>query len=402
MSNQAKSHPDLAKLLIAQVPADFADWLDFVAIGALLAFTWQVDPVVFAFLAVAMGLPYLIIGPFAGVLVDRTDTKTGLVLSNLGRAATTLSLFFAPDWPTLIVLVALRSAVDSFFTPAKQAAIQSLSTPKTRTRANSISHGINQASKIFAPSIGGALLIWTTPHVIFLLNTVVSMIAVALFLRMAPLPSTLDTDSENEDGIFQTLKKGFSEVRGKPILRNALGMMAAGYFAMFFYDTLIAPLTRQLGFTETDLGLTIAAVGAGGVLGAVGMSLIKYMPRPFAWIAAGAFISAITVFGLGAADVFALPIAAITFFACFFILGIATSLTVIPFRTVIQNTVTESAMGRVTSISEALNTIALLTAPFIGALIASLSTFGMAFIFGAFVMLGVGIQAVRLRNGRQL
>lgn len=32
-----RSNPGLGTLLFAQVPADFADWLDFVAIGTVLA-----------------------------------------------------------------------------------------------------------------------------------------------------------------------------------------------------------------------------------------------------------------------------------------------------------------------------------------------------------------------------
>ena len=46
--------------------------------------------------------------------------------------------------------------------------------------------------------------------------------------------------------------------------------MAAGFWAMFLYDSLIAPLVAGLGFDETELGLILAAVGAGGVLGALG------------------------------------------------------------------------------------------------------------------------------------
>lgn len=70
----------------------------------------------------ALGLPYLLIGPIAGVLVDRTAIKSVLILSNLGRGLVTLALAFAPGWQVLLALVFLRSTVDTFYTPAKQAA----------------------------------------------------------------------------------------------------------------------------------------------------------------------------------------------------------------------------------------------------------------------------------------
>lgn len=66
----AQNRP-LAQLLAAHIPSDLADWFNYVAIAALLAYVWQVETPVFALLAVAMGLPFVVIGPLAGMLADR-------------------------------------------------------------------------------------------------------------------------------------------------------------------------------------------------------------------------------------------------------------------------------------------------------------------------------------------
>ncbi len=66
---------NMRRILAAQLPADFADWLDYVAIISLLTYTWHVDPVYFAWFIVCLTLPYVFIGPFAGTLVDRMDIK---------------------------------------------------------------------------------------------------------------------------------------------------------------------------------------------------------------------------------------------------------------------------------------------------------------------------------------
>ncbi|MEO0931262.1 MAG: hypothetical protein AAFY14_11535, partial [Pseudomonadota bacterium] len=68
-----------------------------------------------------------------------------------------------------------------------------------------------------------------------------------------------------------------------------------------------------------------------------------------------------------------------------------------PFRTIIQNNVSSARIGRVTALSEAVNTVALLTAPFIGAAIASAFSIGASFICGGVVMLLVAIRAMQLR-----
>lgn len=255
---------DLRKLLLAQLPADFADWLDFVAIGTLLAFVWGAPSHAYAFLAVGMGAPYLIIGPFAGVLVDRLPVRSVLIGSNVGRALATGALFFAESWVVLVVLVAVRSSVDSFFTPAKQAALQTLTTSEDRASANGLSHGINQASKIVAPGAGGVFLIWFSPAIIFAINAAISLVAAVLCTRLKKAERSENATETGESGLWNDVQQGLRYVRSHVIVRTVMLMMAAMYFAMFIYDTFIAPLARGLGFEQQHLGYALAAVGAGG------------------------------------------------------------------------------------------------------------------------------------------
>ena len=58
--------PALRQLMAASVPADLADWLDYVAIIALVVYSWGQGPFALAWLTVAMSLPALVVGP--GVL----------------------------------------------------------------------------------------------------------------------------------------------------------------------------------------------------------------------------------------------------------------------------------------------------------------------------------------------
>ena len=388
----------LRRLLAAQVPSDFADWLDFVAIGALLAFAWQAEARVFAFLAVALGAPYLFVGPFAGALVDRADARKVMALANLGRAVVTVSFVFAPNWPVLLALVALRSTVDSFYSPAKQTALQAYTAEGGRARANAVSYGINQASKIAAPAIGGTWLIWWEPQAVFLANAGVSVLAALMVLRLAPLPPVQAAEGEAAPGMLASVREGLAEIGGSPVLRATLGMMAAGYFAMFFYDTLIPPLTRDLGLSETDLGLAMAFVGAGGVIGALGLGGLAERVRPFVLIATGSLISASVVGGFGWAEMVGQSLPKPLFLAGFAVLGLTSALMLVPYRTVIQSATRPEAMGRVSALNEALNTSALLVAPFIGAAIAEATRIGGAFVAGALIMALIALRAATLRQ----
>lgn len=391
---QTLSNSNLRRLLAAQIPADFADWLDYVAIASLLAFTWNSPPIAFAFFAVCLGLPYLIIGPFAGVIVDRTPLKHVLIASNIGRAIVTLTFVLAPSWPVLVALVLLRSSVDAFYTPAKQAAIQALSPREALMSANGLSHAIRQSSKIIAPALGGALLLVLEPSQIFLLNACVSLSAAALMWRLAAVPKI---ETEKHQSMIAAVREGFATVRNSVPLRMVLIIMAAGYFSIFIYDTLIPPLTKELGFSQTTFALATAAVGSGGLIGALLFSLGKGSPRPFLLIGIGAAISGTLITIPGAFEIGGWAMPQPLFLAVFFVIGFATTMVIIPVRTIIQQETDPTQIARVTAIGEATNTTAMLTAPFIGAVIASVFSVGVSFVVGGVIM---GILAVWTRKGR--
>ncbi|HQY43202.1 MAG TPA: MFS transporter [Paracoccaceae bacterium] len=391
------SNPPLRRLLLAQAPADFADWMDAVAIIALLAYHWHVAPLIFAFLAVAFALPYLIVGPAAGALVDRMDVRRILILSNLGRGLATLALAFAPGWPTLLALIALRGAVDCFFGPAKQAALQALAPSDQRMAANGLSHAINQASKIVAPSLGGLALIVWSPGGVFLANAAMSFAAAALVLGLPRLPPA-PRSGQSEGGLFAHIRDGLAEVRGNPLVLGTLGLMAAGYFAMFFYDTLIAPLIRDLGLSQSGLGLAIAAVGAGGVAGALWAGTGKSPRRPFLWIAGGSVLSGLLIGGLGFAELLDRRLSLPLVCALFAVIGFATSLLIVPTRVILQNEVAPERIGRITALGEAANSLAILIAPFPGAALASAFSTGAAFVAGAALMLLAAFWALALNR----
>ena len=298
----------------------------------------------------------------------------------------TFAFFFADDWPVLIMLVALRSSMDSFFTSAKQAAIQALTTKEDRASANGLSHGINQASKIVAPGAGGTFLIWFAPNAIFILNAVVSASAAILAMRLHNIDRPGVQGDSGQGSVLSGVRSGVDIVRQPPMIRTILLIMAASYFAMFIYDTFIAPLTRDLNFEPQDLGYALAAVGLGGVCGSMLFAFLPDLKRPQYWIAAGASISAIMLVVLGTLDMIGADIALAVLVIVFLVLGFTSAMSVVPVRVMLQNTVPEERMGSVTALSEAENTTALLSAPFFGAMLVDTFSVGAPFVVGGMVM----------------
>ncbi|MBP0726551.1 hypothetical protein J5Y03_15425 [Bacillus sp. RG28] len=59
------------KLFYVDIFSNFGVWLDLLAINALISFQWGLDLRANAVAVTSMFLPYILIGPFASVWIDR-------------------------------------------------------------------------------------------------------------------------------------------------------------------------------------------------------------------------------------------------------------------------------------------------------------------------------------------
>ena len=373
-------NPGLRRLLVAQVPADFADWLGYMAFTSLLAFVWQAPAVAFAWFGLALGLPYLVVGPFAGALVDRWPLRPVLVLSNLGRGLGALAMLLAPSWPWLVVIVALIGTVDSFFTPAKQAAIQALVAEEDRMAANGLSGAINQSSKVLGPALGGVLLALIGVEAIFVLSALVSAAAAALLIGL-PLPDR-EAGPGTTPSLLREIGAGLRLLAQTPVLRVNIGISAALFFTMFLYDTFFPKLFDELGLGPRLFGLAIGGVGFGAVLGSLAAGRLV-RARPFLWVGGAIFLNGFGIGALGATGQDWLAIAPAALVALFAAIGFTGAFVQVPLRTAMQNGAPPGTLARVTALGEAASMGALLVAPFLGAVLAASLGVGAPFLAGA-------------------
>ena len=375
-------------LAAASVPADFADWLDYTAIIALLVFTYHAGPWSMAFFAFALITPAIVVGPALAVYVDKWPLKRVLVLSNLGRALTTAFLILMP--PPLLVIAAafVRGAVDSAFTPARQAAIQATTPKALLGEANGLHQAINQVSKIAGPTLGGLLLVFVTPQIVFGINTMMSLIAVAI-LMITPVTRAVGALDVPES--FRTqLFAGLAEFKSNAHLRRALIFAAVAFFAFFLYDAMIALLIAHLGMDASLFGVSVATAGAGGLVGGLIGGRLPFV-RPMRFMIGAAILSALVTLTIGAMAQFGMSVPPALFLAALFVMGGSTVFMMVPYRVLIQRDVDPSRVGRVVATGESVITAVMVGAPFLGGLIASIWGVPAAFVAGGLVLLVLGV-----------
>ncbi|MEO6013344.1 MAG: MFS transporter [Devosia sp.] len=383
--------PGQRRLLLASIPADFADWLDYIAVIALLVYGWQQGPFTLALMALTVTAPHVLIGPWLAALVDRADLKQALLLSNLGRGMATAALIFVPNVPLLLLVLFLRGVADTAFTPARQAAIQRLTPTALLPAANGLHQGVNQTSKIIGPALGGLLLGLIPVQAIFAVNAALSLIAVLVLLGIR-LPTLHDTAPPDEP-LVTRLTAGFAEFLSNRKLLAVLIFSASAYFGFFLYDTIIALLAADLGYDKSLFGLTITASGLGGLLGAAIAGSLG-ASRPLLMMTSAALLNAAVTLTLawGASRSLAIPFP--LFCLAMGLMGGCTAFMTVPYRSVIQAETPPDRLARVFSAGEAVTISVMMAAPFIGSLIAAQFGVPAAFMAGGVVLAALGIVAL--------
>src|SRR5215471_9714241 len=110
-------------LWLAQFVSSFGDWLAILALFSLVAFRLRGTPYQVAGIMISFIAPWAMLGPLAGVFVDRWSVKRTMIASDLIRAVIAVLLVIPAGLPQIYLLVFALSAVSCFFMPAQSVAI---------------------------------------------------------------------------------------------------------------------------------------------------------------------------------------------------------------------------------------------------------------------------------------
>src|SRR5829696_10052489 len=165
-----RSYADVARspayfpLWLGQLVSNFGDTLHYIAL-VVLVFELTGRGAAVALLVAVEIFPVLLLGPLAGVVIDRFDRKSVLIGADLFRAGLVASLVWPQSvWHAYVVAAGL-AAGNTFFNPTVQAVIPALTTEEQRLAANSVAWSTGRLVQIVASAVAGGLiaLIGTAP-----------------------------------------------------------------------------------------------------------------------------------------------------------------------------------------------------------------------------------------------
>lgn len=216
--------------------------------------------------------PFLLISPFAGVMVDRYNRKLMMMLSDLAAILATGTIFILYSlgmlefWHLYIAAV-LNGIGNTFQWPAYSAAISTMIPKEQLGRANGLMSLMEAGPGVLAPLLAGALLPFIGLTGILAIDVVTFFFAVgALLFVHIPQPRKTEEGQKESGNIWSEAAYGFTYIFARPSL---LGLQLVFFFGNLFSGigfTLMAPMI--LARTSSD-SLIFGAVQTAGAIGAV-------------------------------------------------------------------------------------------------------------------------------------
>jgi len=309
-------------------------------------------------------IPTLILGPFAGVLVDRADRHRLLIVTQIlsmlqSFALAALVFTGAIQVWHVLVLQAAQGVINAFDTPARQAfVVQMVEDRSHLPNAIALNSSMVNGSRIIGPSVGGIIIAAFGEGWCFFIDGVSYLAVIASLVAMHIVRRETATTRRS---ITKDLGEGFRYVSSFTPVRAALTLLALISMLGMPYTVLMPAIATKLlhGGAHTQ-GFLMTASGVGALCGAF------YLASRKSVLGLGRVMSrSAAVFGMGLVAFsfsrsLALSLAILT------VVGAGMMVTMASTNTIVQTIVREELRGRVM----AFYTMAFLgTAP-IGSLIA--------------------------------
>lgn len=370
------------RLLGVRLLSQSADGVYQVALATYVVFSPENEttPGAIASAMAVLLLPYSLIGPFAGVLLDRWPRRQVFLYGNLLRATLAcctalLLLSSVPDW--LFYASALCvTAVNRFVLAGLSAALPRVVDTERLVIANSLSPTAGTLAATAGGGLALAIRLVTDGS-----DAVAVLLGAALYLLSAlvavTLPRTLlgpDRDLHHVPlrQAFTTTARGLVDgLRHLAERRNAAHALAAITVIRFCYGALTVMVLMLCRYAWSDgesdglalLGLALGASAAGYFVAALMSPWAVGRFGRYGWLAGCAGGAALLEPALG------LPFAPAPMLAAAFILGLVTQGTKIATDTEVQTSVDDAYRGRIFSLYDVLFNVAFVAAAAMSALV---------------------------------
>jgi CRP-like cAMP-binding protein len=264
----ALRHRDLRLLIGAFLVDQIGSW-SYLIVISVYVFDRTHSTAWLGALGVCRWGPQLLLASYAGVIADRYERVTVLIVSALTSAVimTGMAVVVATHAPVgfVLALTVLAAVALTPYRPAAGALTPEVVGEKDLAAANSIFSALESLVVVIGPGIGGLLLLTGRPVTGVVINAASFVVAAAVITRLRVRSRG---GAAAEDSNWQQWTAGFKALAVQPVAL-AIVLFCALDSAVYGASTVLyVPLSIRLGTGANGYGYLLAAAALGGVLGA--------------------------------------------------------------------------------------------------------------------------------------
>jgi len=262
---------EIRRVEFAWFAAIAAEWAHFVALGVYAYQHGGASSVGVA--GLVRLLPAAIVAPFAASLGDRFRRERFLLAVTLVGAAAlggSAAAYYAGDKLLVFACASVVGISTTLIRPALQALLPSLArTPEELIAANGATSTIESVGTLAGPLLTGVAISLASVGLVFAVGAGVLLAAVALLARLTVEGRIRVTAADG--GMREMLSAGYRTIVRAPRARLVVALAIAQAFVRGCLNVLIVITAfRVLDAGAEAVGYMTAAIGVGGLVGAVG------------------------------------------------------------------------------------------------------------------------------------
>ena len=328
-------------------------------------------------------IPVFLVGPIAGVYVDRWDRRRIMYICDFLRAILVFTipffLFYTRSLLPIYLIVFIVFSLGRFFVPAKLSIIPGLVKEKDLLIANSLVSTTGMIAAVVGFGISGVIVEWLGAKSGFYLDALSFLISGTLIFSIRGkniVSRRLDIKKFSKEifasltkSVFQEVKEGVLYFIRHKDIRFTAGIIFILWSALgAIYVVLIVFVQKTLHSATKDLGLLIMFLGLGMFLGSLVYGRFGQRLSHYKTIFASLVLSGIMLiaFALGIKNYPNFFVAA----GLSFLLGFFVSPVMIASNTIIHNVSATHMMGKIFSSMEIVMHLGFLIFMFVSGLVA--------------------------------
>jgi MFS family permease len=193
-------------LWFGQIASLLGDWFNLIASAALVGTLTQSGLAIGSLFVVRMLAP-LLISPVAGVVADRCNRKSVLIIADIARALTVLGFLFVRSadqvwW--LYLLTAIQLGISGFFFPARNAILPDITTRAELGAANALSSATWSVMLALGAALGGLVSGLWGIYPAFVIDSLTFLISAFLIAQIrASVTPGLDSSDRTVGAAFR-------------------------------------------------------------------------------------------------------------------------------------------------------------------------------------------------------